>query len=55
MHSFAQKVSKQQFIDGLMKKMTLDEKIGQLNQYNDDNQATGPVTIDNNKIEQIKN
>ena len=30
-HSFAQKVSKQQFIDGLMKKMTLDEKIGQLN------------------------
>jgi beta-glucosidase len=29
--SFAQKLSKQQFIDGLMKKMTLDEKIGQLN------------------------
>jgi beta-glucosidase len=31
MHSFAQKVSKQQFIDGLIKKMTLNEKIGQLN------------------------
>ena len=30
-HNFAQKVSKQMFIDGLMKKMTLDEKIGQLN------------------------
>lgn len=30
-HSFAQKVNKEQFIDGLMKKMTLDEKIGQLN------------------------
>jgi beta-glucosidase len=29
--SFSQKLSKQQFIDGLMKKMTLDEKIGQLN------------------------
>jgi beta-glucosidase len=29
--SFGQKLSKQQFIDGLMKKMTLDEKIGQLN------------------------
>lgn len=30
-HNFAQKVSKQMFINGLMKKMTLDEKIGQLN------------------------
>jgi beta-glucosidase len=28
---FAQKVVKQQFIEGLLKKMTLDEKIGQLN------------------------
>ncbi len=35
--------------------MTLEEKIGQLNQYNDDNYSTGPVTVDNNKFTQIKN
>ena len=34
--------------------MTLEEKVGQLNQYNDNNLATGPVTVDNNKIGQIK-
>lgn len=39
----------------LLKKMTLDEKIGQMNQYNDDHEATGPVTIDNTKAEQIRN
>jgi beta-glucosidase len=35
-----------QKVDGLLKKMTLDEKIGQLNQYNGDWEATGPVTKD---------
>ena len=39
----------------LLKKMTLDEKIGQMNQYNDDHDATGPITIDNTKAEQIRN
>jgi len=34
--------------------MTLEEKIGQLNQYNDDWMATGPVTLDNDKMGQIK-
>lgn len=34
--------------------MTLEEKIGQLNQYNDDWKATGPVTIDNKKADQIR-
>jgi beta-glucosidase len=33
--------------------MTLEEKIGQLNQYNDDWKATGPVTVDNDKANQI--
>lgn len=33
-----------QQIESLISKMTLDEKIGQLNQYNGDWQATGPVT-----------
>jgi beta-glucosidase len=35
-----------QKVDDLLKKMTLDEKIGQLNQYNGDWEATGPVTRD---------
>ena len=35
--------------------MTLDEKIGQLNQYNDDWIATGPVTVDSDKSNQIRN
>ena len=34
--------------------MTLDEKIGQLNQYTGNWQATGPVVEDPTKIEQIK-
>ncbi|MGI9137931.1 MAG: glycoside hydrolase family 3 N-terminal domain-containing protein [Sediminibacterium sp.] len=50
----AQKKSISQKADSVLRLMTLDEKVGQLNQYNDDNQATGPVTIDNTKIEQIK-
>ena len=43
-----------QKVDSVLSLMTLDEKIGQLNQYNDDNIATGPVTPDNNKIDQVK-
>ncbi|MBN8853448.1 MAG: glycosyl hydrolase [Sphingobacteriales bacterium 50-39] len=41
---FAQSID--QRVDDLLKKMTLDEKIGQLNQYNGDWEATGPVTKD---------
>ena len=51
----AQKKSNNQKADSVLRLMTLDEKVGQLNQYNDDNQATGPVTIDNNKVDQVKN
>jgi beta-glucosidase len=43
-----------QKVDSVLKLMTLDEKIGQLNQYNDDWTATGPVTIDSTKASQIK-
>ena len=32
-----------QKVTELMAKMTLEEKIGQLNQYNDDITATGPI------------
>lgn len=34
--------------------MTIEEKIGQLNQYTGDNQATGPITINPNKQSEIK-
>ena len=51
----SQNKSLSQKADSVLKLMTLEEKVGQLNQYNDDNQATGPVTIDNNKVDQIKN
>jgi beta-glucosidase len=34
--------------------MTLDEKIGQLNQYTGDWKATGPITLDGEKPNQIK-
>lgn len=37
-----------------MAKMTLEEKIGQLNQYNDDITATGPVTKDADKAGQVR-
>jgi beta-glucosidase len=35
--------------------MTLEEKIGQMNQYNGDWDATGPITKDGDKQSQIKN
>ncbi len=53
--TLAQQPSIAQKVDALMKKMTLAEKIGQLNQVNGDWEATGPVTADvGNKLEQIK-
>lgn len=41
-------------VDSVLNLMTLDEKIGQLNQYTGNFQATGPVVEDTTKIEQIK-
>ncbi|CAM3084362.1 glycoside hydrolase family 3 N-terminal domain-containing protein [Flavobacterium frigoris] len=43
-----------QKVNALLKQMTLEEKIGQLNQYTGDNQATGPITINPNKEKDIK-
>lgn len=52
---FAQNDPTGKKIDALLAKMTLDEKIGQLNQYNGDWQATGPVTDDlKDKMELIR-
>ena len=43
-----------QKVDALLKQMTLEEKIGQLNQYTSNDVATGPITINNNKQNEIK-
>src|SRR5450759_4966898 len=53
--ALAQKKSIVQKVDSVLKLMTLDEKIGQLNQYNDDWTATGPLTIDSDKVSQSQN
>jgi beta-glucosidase len=50
----AQQKTIDQRVDSLLRLMTLEEKIGQMNQYNDDWTATGPVTIDSDKAKQIK-
>ena len=50
----AQQETIDQKVNALLKKMTLEEKIGQLNQYTGDNAATGPITINANKQAEIK-
>lgn len=41
-------------VDSVLKLMTLEEKIGQMNQYSSDQQATGPSRKDSTKLEQIR-
>ena len=41
-------------IDDLMAKMTLEEKVGQLNQYTSDRLATGPLTENSTKFKDIR-
>lgn len=41
-------------VDSLLRLMTLDEKVGQLNQFTSDWLFTGPIRQDNNKVEQIR-
>jgi Beta-glucosidase-related glycosidases len=43
-----------QKVDSVLNLMSLEEKIGQLNQYTGNFQATGPVVEDTTKIDQIK-
>lgn len=50
----AQNSTIDQKVENLLKQMTLEEKIGQLNQYTGDNTLTGPLTINPNKKEEIK-
>ncbi len=41
-------------VDSVLRLMTLDEKVGQMNQYNGPWAATGPLTNDGNLLSQIK-
>ena len=41
-------------VDSVLRLMTLEEKIGQMNQYNGDWDATGPITKDGDKQNQIR-
>src|SRR5580658_317148 len=50
----AQKKTVAQKVDSVMRLMTLEEKVGQMNQYNGDWDATGPITKDGDKQEQIR-
>jgi beta-glucosidase len=50
----AQKKSIDAKVDSVLKLMTMDEKIGQMNQYNGDWEATGPITNDGDKQNQIR-
>ncbi|MDR2947675.1 MAG: beta-glucosidase BglX [Prevotella sp.] len=50
----AQKENIDTRVENLLNQMTLEEKVGQLNQYNDDGIATGPVTPDGDKEGQIR-
>lgn len=52
--SFSQQKTIDEKVETLLKQMTLEEKIGQLNQYTGDNAATGPITINPNKQTEIK-
>jgi beta-glucosidase len=52
--AFAQKKSIEQRIDSVMKLMTLEEKVGQMNQYSGVWEHTGPITEENNLLGQIR-
>ncbi|GAB3424581.1 beta-glucosidase BglX [Niabella aquatica] len=47
-------LSPEQRAEALLKKMTLQEKVGQLNQYSGDWSYTGPITKDDDKVKQIQ-
>jgi beta-glucosidase len=50
----AQRKTIDQKVDSVLRLMTLDEKIGQMNQYSSDFAATGPITKDGDKQNQIR-
>ena len=50
----SQKKTNDQKVDSVLRLMTLEEKVGQMNQYNGDWEATGPITSDGDKQTQIR-
>ncbi len=50
----AQQKTIDQRVDSVLKLMTLDEKVGQMNQYNGPWAATGPLTNDDKLLDQVK-
>ncbi len=52
--AIAQKKTIAQKVDSVLRLMTLEEKIGQMNQYNGDWEATGPITKEGDKQNQIR-
>ena len=52
--AFPQKKTIAQKVDSVLRLMTLEEKVGQMNQYNGDFKATGPITPDGDKQNQIR-
>ncbi|MCU7522798.1 MAG: glycosyl hydrolase, partial [Ignavibacteria bacterium] len=52
--SYAQMKPVEERIDSVMHLMTLDEKIGQLNQLSGDWEQTGPITNSGNKLEDVR-
>lgn len=53
-YAAAQKKTIDQKVDSVLRLMTLEEKVGQMNQYNGDWAATGPITKDGDKQNQIR-
>lgn len=51
---FSQQKTIDQKVEELLKKMTLEEKVGQLNQYTNDANPTGPLVVNPNKQNEIK-
>ncbi|HJW16192.1 MAG TPA: beta-glucosidase BglX, partial [Flavisolibacter sp.] len=52
--AYSQKKSIDQRVDSLLRLMTLDEKVGQMNQYSGMWEHTGPITEENNLLGHIK-
>ena len=51
---YAQTKTIDEKVDSVLKLMMLNEKVGQMNQYNGDWAATGPITNDGDKQNQIR-
>ncbi|MFT3677868.1 MAG: glycoside hydrolase family 3 N-terminal domain-containing protein [Chitinophagaceae bacterium] len=52
--ALAQRKTIDQRVDSVLRLMTLEEKVGQLNQYSGDWISTGPITNDGDKQDQIR-